>query len=138
MTEMTIAVTGLAQLNKALRGIDKDAPKGLRIAFNTVADHVADRIREEVPVVTGAARRSVRAASTRTSARIRVGGTKARYFPWLDFGGRGKKPGRPAYREFLRDGRYVFPTLAAERDVTAGMIEEALMGVISDNGLAVD
>lgn len=134
---MTVAVEGLAQLNKALRGIDRDAPKGLRIAFNTVADHVAGKIRAEVPVATGAARRSVRAASTRTSARIRVGGTKAPYFPWLDFGGKGKLPGRPAPRPYIPEGRYVFPTLARQRDVTASMLQDALDEVISDNGLDV-
>ena len=137
MTEMTIAVTGLAQLNKALRAIDKDAPKALRLALNTVAEHVAGEIRPEIPVVTGAARGSIRVASTRTSARLRVGGTKAAYFPWLDFGGEGKRRGRPPRREFISEGRYVYPTLARERPTVSNMLQRVLDGVVSDSGLDV-
>lgn len=135
---MSVQVVGLADLNKALRKIDSEAPKTLRVALNTVAEHVADKIRPKVPVVTGATKGTIRVASTRTSARIRAGGPKAKHWPWLDFGGEGRVKGRPPKRDFLPEGRYVYPTLADERPNIAKWLEAALRDVVADSGLDVD
>jgi hypothetical protein len=133
-----IEVTGLAALNRGLRAIDKDAPKELRLALNEAADLFADRIRPEVPSLSGAARRSIVARSTRTSARVAVGGKQAGYFPWLDFGGAGRIKGRPPQREFLREGRYVYPTLRRVRPEIEAQLQESLNAVIRNAGLEVD
>lgn len=133
-----IAVGGLAQLNRGLRAIDSEAPKQLRVALNDAAQLLVDRTRPKVPSVSGAARRSMVARSTRTSARVGVGGKRAPYFPWLDFGGQGRRPGRPAARPFIRDGRYVYPTLRQIRPLIEQQLQDSITTVIRSAGLEPD
>lgn len=138
MEELKVSVAGLAQLNKGLRAIDTGAPKGLRLALNDAAQLLVDATRPKIPSVSGAARSSLAARSTRTSARVAVGGKKAPYFPWLDFGGQGRIAGRPAARPFLGEGRYVYPTLRQIRPRIEAQLQESLSAVIRDAGLAED
>lgn len=132
----TIAVQGLRELNGALRRIDREAPKGLRVALNGVAKLVADDIRPTIPRKTGKARASLKVASTRTAARIRVGGAKAPYFPWLDYGG---KTGvrKSVKRPFIKSGRYVYPGLSRNKAAAAAALKDALDAVVRDAGLDV-
>nr|WP_188127652.1 HK97 gp10 family phage protein [Actinoplanes lobatus] len=132
---MRIAVTGLAQLNRGLRAVDSEAPKQLRLALNEGAELLVTRVRPKIPAITGAARSSVKARSTRTSARVAVGGKKAAYFPWLDFGGQGRRSGRPAPRPFIREGRYVYPTLAEIRPEIEQVLQEAISRAVAGAGL---
>ena len=133
--DVQVHVVGLADLNRSLRKIDKDAPKQLRIALNSAAELLADRVRPQIPTDSGAARRSLKVASTRTAARIAVGGKRAAYYPWLDFGGQGRKRGRPGKREFIREGRYIYPTLARIRPDIEKQLQEALDDVVTAAGL---
>ncbi|MBB3099305.1 hypothetical protein FHR83_007011 [Actinoplanes campanulatus] len=135
---MRIAVTGLAQLNRGLRAIDSEAPKQLRLALNEAAELLVTKTRPKIPAVTGAARSSLKARSTRTSARVAVGGKKAPYFPWLDFGGQGRVKGRPAPRAFINEGRYVYPTLAEIRPEIEQVLQDSISAVISGAGLEED
>jgi len=136
--EAKIEVQGLAQINRGLRAIDKDAPKQLRLALNSAADLLVKHVRPKIPEETGAARRSVVARSTRTSARVAVGGKKAPYFPYLDFGGQGRIKGRPPKREFIREGRYVYPTLREIRPQLEQQLQVAISAVVRDAGLDMD
>ena len=138
MEGLKVEVGGLAQLNKGLRAIDAGAPKELRIALNSGAQLLVDATRPEIPSVSGAARRSLVARSTRTSARVAVGGKKAPYYPWLDFGGQGRVAGRPAPREFIREGRYVYPTLRRIRSRIEAQLQESISAVIRNAGLVED
>jgi hypothetical protein len=133
-----IEVGGLAALNRGLRAIDSEAPKQLRLTFNEAAETLVERTRPEIPSVTGAARASMKARSTRTSARVAVGGKRAAYYPWLDFGGEGRVKGRPAPRPFLKDGRYVYPTLRRIRPEIEQMLADGLSAVIANVGLQED
>jgi len=132
---LKVEVIGLAALNKGLRAIDSQAPKELRLALNEVAGLLVDATRPKIPSVTGAARRSLVARSTRTSARVAVGGKRAPYFPWLDFGGQGRVAGRPAPRQFLGEGRYVYPTLRQIRPRIEAQLQDSLSRVIRNAGL---
>jgi hypothetical protein len=132
-----IKVEGLAQLQKALRRIDSEAPKGLRLVANQAADLLIDKTRPLIPSVTGAARSSLRAQSTRTSAKVAVGGRKAGYYPWLDFGGEGRVRGRPAHREFIKEGRYLYPTLARESGAIEKILQTGIVLVAQNAGLDV-
>lgn len=136
--DLKIGIGGLAQLNRGLRAVDTEAPKQLRLALNSAAQLLADTARPEVPEVTGAARRSIVARSTRTAARVGVGGKKAPYFPWLDFGGQGRIKGRPAPRPFLGEGRYIYPTLRRIRPEIEQQLQDAISDVIRNAGLEVD
>lgn len=138
MDELKVEVGGLAQLSKGLRAIDSQAPKELRLALNSAADLLVDATRPKIPSLSGAARRSLVARSTRTSARVAVGGKKAPYVPWLDFGGQGRRPGRPAERPFLREGRYVYPTLREIRPRIEAQLQESITAVVRNAGLEPD
>ena len=134
--EAKISIDGLSEFSRGLRKLDKEAPKGLRIALNDAADLLIDRIRPTVPSLTGAARKSLKAKSTRTSARVSVGGKRAPYFPWLDFGGRtGRK--KANVRPFLKEGRYVYPTLKKVRPEIEAKLGDALTAVARNAGLDV-
>lgn len=135
MDEVKISVTGLAALNRGLKAIDTAAPKQLRLALNSAADMLVQRARPGIPAVTGAARGSLKASSTRTSARVKAGGTRARHFAWLDFGGEGKVRGRPPYRQYIPGGRYIYPVLAEIRPQIEAELQRAIGAVISDAGL---
>lgn len=136
MDEVKVSVTGLAEFNRALRKLDSEAPKQLRIALNSAADLLIERTRPTIPARTGAARNSLKAKSTRTSARVSVGGPRARYYPWLDFGGRtGRK--KSVVRPFYTEGRYLYPTLRKIRPLIASQLEEAITEVAEGVGLDV-
>lgn len=134
---MTVAVEGLANLNRSLRQLDADAPKGLRLALNMSADLLIAEVRPEIPSRSGKARASLKAASTRTAVRIRVGGSRAPYYPWLDFGGRTGK-NKTAKREFIREGRYLYPTLRREREKFEAALNRALGDLTRASGLELD
>lgn len=134
---VAIRVEGLKQLNKSLRAISADAPKALRLAGNEAADLIVKTARPKVPSgppAAGHAAGSIKAASTRTAVRVKAGGPKFPYFPWLDFGGkvgRGKRTVRP----FLKSGRYVWKAYGEQREQVAAKLAEGLDKVIADAGL---
>jgi hypothetical protein len=135
--DVKIGVTGLAEFNRGLRKLDSEAPKGLRVALNGVADLLIDSTRPKIPRRTGRAAASLKAKSTRTSARVSVGGRNARYYPWLDFGG---KTGirRSVDRAFFKEGRYLYPTLREIGPDIGRALEVALTEVARNAGLDVD
>ena len=135
--ESKIEVSGLARLNKALRQVDADAPKALRLALNGVAEDLVKETKPQFPTVTGRAAASLKARSTRTSARVAVGNKRAAYVPWLIFGGEGRVAGRPGKREFIKEGRWLFPTLVRRREAVNVMLQEALEDVARQAGLDV-
>jgi hypothetical protein len=135
--DVKVGIEGLAQFNRGLRKLDKEAPKGLRIALNGVAELLVTETRKQIPKRTGKAAASLKASSTRTSARVAIGGKKAPYYPWLDFGGktgRGKSVNRPFYKQ----GRYLYPTLGRIRPDIEKALGAALTAVARDAGLDVD
>lgn len=136
--EQRIAIGGLAQLSRGLRAIDGEAPKQIRLAFNEAADLLIVEARPTIPSRSGAARRSLVARSTRTSARVGVGGKRAPYFPWLDFGGQGRIAGRPAPRAFIREGRYIYPALNRIRPDIERLLDVKLSAVVAAAGMQED
>jgi hypothetical protein len=131
-----IKIDGLAEFSRNLRKLDSDLPKALRVGLNDAVNIVVNYARPRIPTRTGTARKSLRANSTRTEARIAAGGRRAPYFPWLDFGGKG--PGnRPAKRPFYKDGRYLWKGYIVKRDeLNAGLVR-ALVGVAEQAGIEV-
>jgi hypothetical protein len=134
---VAIRVDGLKQLNKSLRSLSSDAPKALRLVGNDAADLIVKTAKPKVPTGPGKgghAASSIKAASTRTAARVKAGGPKYRYFPWLDFGGRVGRRKRTV-RPFLKSGRYVWKAYGEQHENVAQHLADGLERVIVDAGL---
>lgn len=131
-----VEVSGLKEFNKSLRKMDSDLPKALRIALNGCSDFLIQKTKPQIPKRSGRAADSLKARSTRTAVRIAVGGPKAPYYPWLDFGGKvGKKDS--VVRPFFTEGRYLYPTLRKNRDEFTKIMQAAIVGVAEGAGLDV-
>lgn len=131
-----IRVEGLAEFNRGLRKMDADLPKALRVAMNEAAGVVVDYARPKIPRRSGRAAGSVRVASTRTAVRVRAGGARVPYYPWLDFGGRVGR-NRSVVRPFLSDGRYLWKGLAVKRVEFTAVLERSLLDVARSAGIEV-
>lgn len=135
-----IRVTGLREFRAGLRRMDKALPKGLRTAGNEAADLVVAEARPKVPLGPGRgghARSSVRAASTQSAARVRGGGRRFSYYPWLDFGGAVGR-NRSVRRPFLKEGRYIWAAFADNRRRVEDELQDALVRVARGAGIEVD
>jgi hypothetical protein len=131
-----VHVEGLTEFRRALKSMDRDLPKGLRLAFNDAADIVVDEARPRVTSRSGRARRSVRVRSSQRFARVSGGGRRAPYYPWLDFGGRVGR-GRSVHRPFLSQGRYIYKAFYRNRDEFTERLRVRLIGVAKAAGVEV-
>jgi hypothetical protein len=78
----------------------------------------------------------MKARSTRTAARVQAGGARARYFPWLDFGGStGRR--RSISRPFIRQGRYLWRGLAANNNQVRAAMTASLLRIVEQAGIEV-
>jgi hypothetical protein len=126
-----IKVEGLREFNRGLRALNADAPKGLRLAGNEAARIVVAAAKPRVPIGPGKgghAAASLKAASTRTAARVSAGGKKYPYYPWLDFGGR-VGPNKSVRRPFLKQGRYIWAAFDDHRAEVERTLREELAKV---------
>lgn len=134
-----IRVVGLRELTRALRQTDAALPKEIRVAHNDVSGLLIAETRPKIPRRSGRAAGSLRAASTRKAVRVKAGGRRAPYYPWLDFGGRVGK-GKSIKRPFLPDGRYLYESYYQLR--SQGRIQEryveALSRAAASGGLQIE
>lgn len=134
-----IKIEGLNAFVKNLKTVDRNLPKAVRLAFNEAADVVVTDARPRVPSRSGRARRSVKARSTQTKARVKGGGARAKYYPWLDFGGSVGR-NRSVTRPFRKEGRYIYKSYFEAK--ASGEFErvmvKALVNVVESAGIAVD
>lgn len=132
-----IKIQGLRDLQAALKGLDGEAQKQLRLVLNGAATTVANAAARRVPTRTGKARSSIRPASSQREARVKAGGAKAAYYGWLDFGGAvGRK--KNTRRRFLQEGRYMYPAFHANRDSIYNGLQKSLTDMLENVGLEVD
>lgn len=132
-----IETAGLVQFQKALRQIDADLPKQLRVVLNEAAGIIVDYAKAHIEVKSGRARGSIRAQSSQRKAAVAIGGNRAPYVPWLDFGGEGRRRGRPAARPFIREGRYVYKGLRLHNEDITDLLAKGLTDLASAAGLEV-
>lgn len=131
-----LKISGLREFQAALKQMDGESQKQLRVVLNTAADTVAQGARRRVPRRTGRAAASVKAASSQREARVQGGSKKASYYGWLDFGGRiGKN--KSVRRPFVERGRYIYPTYSANRDGIMKALEQGLVDLARNSGLDV-
>lgn len=120
-----IEVTGIADLQKALRQIDKDLPKELAAGLAEAAEIVAGAARQKMPSRSGRAVASVKVRKQQRGASLALGGTRAPYAPWLDFGGSVGRH-KSIHRPVVRGGRYVYPALREHDAEVRAKVDEVL------------
>lgn len=133
MPNAGIEVEGLRETAKAVKALDPELAKSLKVAFTKVAEVVADAARAKVPTRSGRARSSVRAGAD-TKGPYVAGGKKAvPYYGWLDFGSRSPVKGHPrAYGPWFKSGvgpkrgRFIYPALDAHEQQVIEGAEAAL------------
>lgn len=131
--ETKVEIRGLRELGRAFKQVEGDIPNKLKQTFRELAVKVIGRVTAKVPARTGRARASyVPRASTR-GAGIAFGGSKAPYVPWLDFGGR-VGPRKSVLRPFLKEGRYLYPTLSEMRTEIIDDTDKAIEAAVKAAG----
>ncbi len=133
-----LKIDGIREFQKALRAVDRELPKALRLTLNEAATVVIDWAVPRIPRRTGRAAASVKAKSSQRESRVAIGGRRAPWMPWLDFGGEGKRPGRPSARPFIKKGRYLYAGLDATHDEVQKIMERGLDELARRAGLEVD
>lgn len=136
MPRVTIEVTGLRELRAALKQADAGLPKLIRVALNASSELVVNYAQRKIPSRSGRARGSLKVRSSQTQARVAAGGTRAPYYPWLDFGG-SVGPGKSVHRPFYTEGRYVYPGLRENRDEITQTMATALDELVRSAGFEV-
>ena len=139
-----VALVGMAALRRDLRRMSDDQSSPLYAAIKAAgkqaAEPVAGRTRSSLPVDDrdsswnhpGRLSGTVRTSGTRTGAAVRMGLARVPYAGWIEFGGR-----RPdgSSREFVRDGRYLFPAARGLANVAAVTYATALDEVFGSAGV---
>lgn len=131
-----IKVEGLREFQAAVRRAGGDLPRALRLGLNSAMDIVVEHARPRVPRKSGRAAASIKAQSTGNRARIKSGGNRAPYMPWLDFGGKVGR-NRSVSRPFRKEGRYIWKSFADRRQDVISALETALTDVAKSAGLEV-
>lgn len=132
-----IKIEGLREFQKSLRQMGADLPKQIRTVFNAAAGIIVDYAQAHIEVKSGRARASVKARSSQRLAQVAIGGSRAPYVPWLDFGGEGRVRGRPGKREFIKEGRYVYRGLRLHGDDITDLMAQGVVDLATSAGLQV-
>ena len=119
----SVHISGLTELRRAMIAGDPVIKKEFRKVMKATAEIVASHARSKVPVLTGSARKSIKAGTSGAAASIRGGSkpgsprSKAPYFGWLDFGGTISPQGTKIFRDKPKspgnkwNGRYIYPSI---------------------------
>lgn len=139
--DRAIHVDGLIELQRALKAIEAAAPKELAAGMKEAATIVATATASIVPKRSGKAARSIKPRGSSRGGSIAMGGNKAPYYPWLDFGGSTKvddrrkgSKGRVA-RPFITGGRYLYPTIEDKAPEVRAKVDEVMADLIRKHGL---
>lgn len=135
-----IKIEGLAEFRRNLKKIDSELPKAIRLAANEAANIVVDEAKPRVPRGPGRgghAADSIKAGSTGTAARIKGGGRRFSYYPWLDFGGRAGR-NKKVKRPFLKTGRYIWKAFDDRSGDVWKKLSDGLVDVARSAGVEVD
>lgn len=110
-----IQVSGIADVQKALRSVSADLPRELRRINKEAADLVREAARSRAPHRTGKLRDSIASRAEQRGASVKGGGARVPYFGFIDFGG---SVGRnnSVKRPFIRRGRIIYPAVNDKRD----------------------
>lgn len=131
-----VEVTGLRELNAGLRQLGDGSHRRTRLALNRAMQPIIGAVRSSLPSRSGALASSVKAGSTQSSARIRIGNQRTPYAGWIEFGGkrstRGPSRSVDSSRPFFPAGRYAGPTVSAHVEHIAQAIGDELQAFVED------
>jgi hypothetical protein len=132
-----VKIEGLDEFRRSLDTMRSGLPKMVQMALGEVLGEVVDYARPRMPKRTGRAAQSLRAKASARTASVTMGGPAAPYAPWLDFGGQGRRKGRPPARPFLKQGRYVYKALAVRQNDIDDIMSAGLDQLARGAGLDV-
>ena len=118
----TVAVVGLRALMRDVNKLSDNAGvlnKEMSAAGRTAAQPVAQATSTAVPRKSGRLAGSVRVGATRSGASVRMGTAAVPWAGPVEFGG------WPQTREYLSDGRYLFPAAKSLAEQAAELYSEA-------------
>lgn len=127
--DIDIEVSGVELVRIALASLEIQAVQQLDDIGNDAAESVAARVRLVMPigpVAAGHARSSVEVDhGAGLRATITEGGPRFPYVGWLDFGGNvGRR--HTNHRQWIKGGRYLFPSLKTVRPGLEPLMHEGL------------
>ena len=142
--DAVVAVVGIKALSKDINRLtaDQRGPllKAMIAAGKTAADPVAAATRTALPHSerktpdAGRLAGSVRTSGTRTGASVRLGSKAVPWAGWVEFGGARHRPWQSS-REFVKDGRYMFPAARGLAERSAQLYSDALERVFETSGV---
>jgi len=135
-----ITITGLREFRKALKDMDPELAKRIRLVGNDAAKLVVADAQPKVPLGPGRkghARDSIKVRSTQTAVRVAEGGNRYPYMPWLDFGGTIRQRRRKIRRPFRYEGRYIWSSWDGKQDEARQLLADGLAALATDAGLDV-
>jgi len=138
--EASINVDGLPELLAALKAIDKETAKRLRLTNKSVADFVAADARAAAYSLGGVAGHvapSIKAAAGAQFAGVSGGGPAYPMFGGAEFGAGSQYPQFKPWRGNSADaGYFVYPAIRQDMDRIETAYKEAIDDLIQEVGLA--
>lgn len=129
----SIHVTGLKELQKGLNSLEEKLGPELKRGLDVIAGKVVTVAQSKTARRSGKAASSIKAGSSQRAAVIKVGGQKAPYFPWLEWGGRvGRR--KQVKRPFIPEGRTIYPTAADKREELVHDLDELIVRLAGQAG----
>lgn len=130
--KVTTTRSGL-DVNAAMTRAAAAAPRLAANAAEEAADLIATRARRLVPSRTGRMRGSIRVDTGGGAATVVAGGSRAKYFGWVDYGGLLRK--QNIRRPYRSGGRYVYPAADQVWPKVIGAAEDAAAAMVRAGGL---
>lgn len=135
-----IHIEGLIPLQRALKAIDGEAQKELRLVLNEAAEIVVKGAKRRAPVKSGRLAKTIKAQSQQRAAVV-SGNTP--YFGFIDYGNvthggrRAVGPGDSQVRPFIKTGRILYPAFLAQEKNIQKLLQIRLDALIEKHGLDV-
>lgn len=135
MTVDPVRITGVVELQRALKALGNGAQTELRTVFAESASHIVAGATRRAPKDTGQLiAKGVRSKAEQRGASIVLGGKRVPYGPWLEFGG-SVGIGNSVKRPFVKGGRFLFPAIAAGREDLIEAIAAGITDLAQRHGL---
>jgi hypothetical protein len=124
MARPTVEIEGLNKLLRALEKLDEEAKQSFKDVGGRVGKLVAEQAREEVPVLSGNLRKTIRAVNTGRGAKVRAGTARVPYAGPIHFGWGSRN---------IRQNRFLYRAVDKKVDVALDMYLEEVHKIWNRN-----